>query len=137
MARIQTPKRIRTEDFEPDSRNLISKLGFIVNSFMDDVNNALNSNLDFNNLNRQLVSLDVRLDSGVLDSPQIKHTLKSRPIGINCIKAENLSSPGTYPTGAPFVSFTFNGNIITILNITGLQANSEYRLNLEIIGENV
>lgn len=141
MAKIQAPKRIRAEDFAEDERSLVSKLGFVVNSFMDDVYNALNSNLDFNNLNRQLVTLDVRMGPGltpaVLNSPQIKHTLRGRPIGISCIKAQNLVSPLVFPLSTPFVSFTFNENIITLLAIAGLQADSEYRLTLEIIGENV
>lgn len=141
MAKIQAPKRIRAEDFAEDERSLIGKLAFIVNSFMDDVYNALNSNLDFNNLNRQLVSLDIRMGSGatpaVLNSPQIRHTLRGRPVGINCIKAQNLNNTLVYPLATPFVNFTFNENIITLLAITGLQADSEYRLTLEIIGENV
>lgn len=141
MAKIQAPKRIRAEDFASDERSLIGKLGFIVNSFMDDVYNALNNNLDFNNLNRQIVTIGVRMGAGspvpLLNSPQIKHTLRGKPVGINCIKAQNINSPSTYPENAPYISFTFNENIITVLNVSGLQANSEYSLTLEIIGENV
>jgi hypothetical protein len=53
---------------------------------------------------------------------------------MSVVSASNQTNPGIYPTAAPFVSFTYSGDIVTILNITGLQANSQYSLTLELIG---
>jgi hypothetical protein len=50
------------------------------------------------------------------------------------IRARNLDNNTTYPTSQPFISFVSTGNLITVHNITGLQAGDEYELTLAIIG---
>lgn len=136
MGKMQIPQKLRTEDFSSDEQDLIGKIANVLNQPLEEIYNILNGNIDFTNLSRQLSTVDVVMNSvGKIDNPpQVKITLKSRVNGINVISAVNLLNPGAYPTSTPFVSYNINGNILTILNITGLQASSQYRLTLEIIG---
>lgn len=137
MAKVQQPKRIRIEDFKSEEKELITKLSDMVTPFMDDVYQALDGRLNFENLDRQIVDLEVLIDATgkVINNPQIKTTFKSQRVrGVNVINAVNLANSGVYPTSLPMVNFTINGAIMTILNITGLQADSRYRLTLELIG---
>jgi len=135
MSKIQIPKKLRTEDFDDDYSELIDKVGYAYNNFADEVYQQLSGRLDFTNLDQQLVVLDVTITSAgqIINTPQIKVTKASKVNGIQVIRAQNLLNPNIYPTGTPFISFSLNGNLLTIQNITGLQASSQYRLTFVLI----
>lgn len=135
MSKIQIPPKIRTEDFPPEMADTISKLGGIYNNFVDQVTQVLNGGIDYSNLKRQVISLDVTINAaGVLvNPPNIKYTLTGKVQGINVLSATNLVNSGIYPIAQPFVSFTVNGQFIVVLNVAGLQNSSQYRLVVEII----
>lgn len=137
MARPPDMNRLRAEDFKEDDRELIGKIGGGLNNFMDQTIYALNGNINFENLNQELKSVDISIDgSGALiNPPSIKIGVTGRVEGIVCIQAINLNNDGTYPTSYPFISFTIGtDSLIKLLNITGLPNNSSYRLKLLIIG---
>lgn len=137
MARVPDIKRIRKEDFDSEYQGLVEKIAYSVNTFMDQVIVALSGNLDFTNINQQVVDYTISTDnSGNLINPSsIRLGLRSRPQGIICISATNVNNPNIFPTSQPFVSFgVVNNRVISIRNISGLQNNSTYRLNLLIIG---
>jgi hypothetical protein len=135
MSKMQIPKKIRVEDFSGDNKEVIEKIAFMFNPFADEVYRLMDGNLDTTNLNRQIVDVTVKFDNtGVLVAqPQIKVTTNGRIRGLNVISANNTINPDTYPSSAPFVSFTTNSNILTVLHVSGLQNNSEYKLVLELI----
>ena len=133
--KIQIPRKIRTEDFESEDQAVAGKIGDMYNPNADEIYQVLNGRIDFDNLNRQKVDVLVQLDSaGALRAlPSIKTTVAGRVSGLNLIRAVNIDNPGIFPTQAPWVSFTTNGNLLTISNVSGLQPNSQYRLTLELI----
>ena len=135
MGKIQIPAKIRIEDFDAEDKDLVDKIGQTFNSFSDEVYQLVSGNLDMINLNRQLVEVDVQIDSlnKLVSQPQIKTTVNGRVRGVNVINSINQVNPYTYPTSTPGVSFTTNTNILTILNVTGLPASSQYKLTLELI----
>lgn len=135
MSKMQIPKKIRFEDFDADYKDIIEKIGFAFNPFSDEVYQLLNGNLDSTNLNRQILDIVVQTDasSGLINPPQVKTTVNGKVRGLNVIAAVNQINSGTYPTSAPFVSFTTSGTTLTILNVTGLQPSSQYKLTLELI----
>lgn len=134
MSKLQIPKKLRVEDFDQDDQALISKIAFVYNVFADEVYNTLNKNIDYDNLNRQFVTINVAIDNTgkLINPPQIKTLLNGRVRGLNVLNAINLIDSSIYPTTAPFISWTINSDILTILNITGLQNNSQYSLSLEL-----
>lgn len=136
MGKLGIPSIIRLEDYKEEDREMMEKLAGALNPFMEDVYRQLNGNLNTDNLTRQIGNVDVRMNAAgvVVNSPQIKLRLKARVSGIQVISAQNLTNSTTYPTTAPFISYTISGDLVTIKNITGLQASSEYRLVVEIIG---
>lgn len=136
MPKIALPSEIRAEDFDEKDRDLVEKLGGIYNPFVNDVYKQVNSNLTFDNLDRQLVTFEIKIDGSgaVLNKPQIKLKINSKISGIKVINAVNLDNSTTYPTSCPFISYEVGQGLITIKNITGLQANSRYSLVAEIIG---
>ena len=136
MGKIELPKKIRTEDFKSEDSDLIGKIGFVYNSFVDQVFQILDGNLDYDNFKRQIVTLEVTADSSgkIINPPSIKYSLNSKLKGINVLNAINLVNTNTYPTSHPFVSWSLNGSLVMVLNISGLQASSQYRLTVELIG---
>lgn len=137
MSKLQIPSKIRLEDYKQEDRDLAEKIARSVNPFMDDVYRQMNGQLGFENLNRIIAPVSVKIGSSgeVLNEPQVRtSSLKSKVAGWTVIYAENLTNSNTYPTNTPFLSCSIGNGTITIKNITGLPANSEWKLVLEIIG---
>ncbi len=136
MARPPDLRRIQKEDFEEEIQETIDKLAFPLNNFMEQTRSALDGNLDFNNLNQEIITVDVMVDSNGKPTMTTKYKsgLNTNVVGHNCINAINLTSSTTYPTSSPFISYAQNANLVTLLNISGLQANNKYRLTLISIG---
>src|SRR6266850_6730244 len=119
--KIQIPKKLRAEDFNSDDQTLISKIAFIYNSFVDEVFQTLDNGVDYNNLNRQIAQVSIKIDNTgkLINAPSIKTTLRTKVQGINVINAINQVNTGTYPTSTPFISWSLGNNLLNILNITG------------------
>lgn len=135
MSKIEAPKRVRAEDYDKEDRNLINRIAPSINDFQEAVYQQLNGRLDFDNFAQKIIDVDIITDNtGLLvGRPQIKTGLNNKIIGIQCIYAVNLINPAIYPINQPFISFTINANIITILNVSGLQNNSKYSLRLQLL----
>jgi hypothetical protein len=131
--KIQGFKRIIIEDFDEKDRGLVSKLAFAINVFAEDITAALNKNLTIED-NLNIIKKDITVtvnNQGVPITPVIISTgLRKACAGIQVIKAINQTSPTTYPTSCPFISFTDNGGLVTVSKITGLQADNKYSLRL-------
>lgn len=128
-------KRITKEDFPAQYQDLIEKLAFPLNSHMEQVRNILSGNVDFDNLSREIITLRIQTDnnSRPISLPSFKSKLRSRVRGLVPISLSVLSSTNSYPSQAPFISFSQNGAIVTINHITGLDPETTYELLLETI----
>lgn len=137
MGRIPDIKRIQKSDFESDQQELVDKLAFPINSFMEQTRSALDHNIDFTNLNQEIITLETMTDAlgrPILET-KYKSVLKTKVIGHSCINAFNLTDNTIYPISTPFLSFEQNANIVTILHVSGLQAGNKYRLVVLSIGQ--
>lgn len=131
--KVNNLKRIVAEDFESDDQDLIRKLSFSLNPMLEQITQAFNKNIDFDNLNMEIMYLTVEVDSTGIpkSSTFIKNPLKTRIRGVTVINAENQSNSNLL-TGSPFIAYTLVANGITVNQITGLSANCKYRLTLII-----
>lgn len=129
------------EDYPKESRETISILSETLNSFMNDVINAVNGNINFDNLNMEYTSFKVFTDAngnpvtegGTATTPQIRLGRSAKVVGVHVINATNLSTTTNYPTASPFISYTTTSNVMKINNIKGLQANEKHQLTILII----
>jgi hypothetical protein len=120
-------RRIKKEDFPEDAQQLIDKLGYILNPFMDEVINLFKKNIDFSNLKESLLSVTVKTDTTgkVVGKPTVKSTFI--PQGLICINVTNSKNPTEIILSSPYISFTVNNaGAIEILHVSGLSVNSEY-----------
>lgn len=134
MAKISNLKRIIKEDFPEEYQELIDKLAYSLNPFLEQISNAFNKNINIENLSREFITVTVENVGGNLKIPvQFKTSLSGRIQGFNIIKAENITNPAIYPTQAPWITWTINSNILTIQKVTGIPDNNKFRLTLELI----
>lgn len=136
MTRPPAIRRIVPENFPEEFQAVADIIGASLNQFQQEVIQVLDHGVDYDNLRRELITVDVRIDGSgmVINRPSIRSTLTSKIRGAIVINSVNLDNPSIYPLQTPFISFTLRGNIIDILNVTGLQNNSQYRLTVELIG---
>jgi hypothetical protein len=143
MATPPNVRRIRTEDFDPEYRQLIERISFAINEFQDQTIFNLTKGIDFQNLNQDIIDVEVSIDGSgnLVNPPTIRTNLRTKARLVFVGNAVNLQNPQTVPTSAPFVTFTVDttsqGQIVRLLGASGLQAGSQYRLSLLIIGENL
>lgn len=132
--KVQDFKRLAEEDFPQESRELIKKVSYALNPFLEQIKSALDHNIDFDNLNQAVVSFKVAVNANGTPTQnlQLKSPLKSNIRGIQVIRVD--STDGSFPSGAPFVSFTRNSGDVTIEHITGLLVNKEYNISVILIG---
>lgn len=134
MARLDNVKRIIVEDFPEEDQETIERLAQTLNFFMEQVVNTVNGNLDFENLNRELKTLEVTVDANGVPIQTTKFSTESTIQGLMVVSATNFTNTAVVPTSQPFVSFVTNSNsLATITRVFGLQANNKYRLTLELI----
>lgn len=134
MPFIDTVKRINVEDFPEEGREIVSRIAETYNFFAEQVTNTLNGNVDITNLDRNIIELTVSVNSNGIPTQAIQFTGEVGLRGTKVLRADNLTNNVNYPTSGPFVSFTPSGTgLYTIDHITGLVANNQFRLVLELV----
>lgn len=134
MPKIENAKRIQIEDFPQEDRETVSKIAELYNFFVEQVVNTLNGRVDIENLNRRLIEVEFTVDATgkPIGNNKIGSALGIK--GFNVIRVDNLVNPVNFPTSAPFISYTTNGQgIYTINKIGGIPANQKHRIVLEAI----
>lgn len=135
MARITNTQRLVKEDFKKEDQELIGKLGYVLNSFMEQTVQQINGNLDQTNLKSDVVTVKMTVDAN--GTPIGNNLIKStvvRPIGTTVLRAINRTDNTVYPSSQPFISFATgtSASVLKVLNISGLQANNEYELVIRV-----
>ena len=132
MGRIPDLKRITKEDFPEKDRELVEKLAFPINSHMEQVRNLFNRNITFENLAQDLITITLQTgtDSKPLNNPEFKSSLNNRVRGIMVVSASITSNNTSFVNETPFISFSQDNDLVTITNISGLEAETAYELLL-------
>ena len=126
-------KRITKEDFPGESQELIGQLAFPLNSHMEQVRNLFNKGIDFDNLNRELITLTFQTNNKAQPINKLSFKTKTKIKGLVIISGSITSSNNTYIQTTPFISFSQTDSIVSILNISGLANETKYELLLETI----
>jgi hypothetical protein len=133
MPSIDTVKRIIADDFKSEDREVAERIGNIYNYFAEQVTNVLNGNVDYQNLNQSVVTLNVSTDTNGSPLRTTQFQASIGLIGTSVINARNLTNRVNYLNSQPFISWSANGRgVYTINNITGLRPGEEYELTLEL-----
>ena len=132
MAKIPDLKRVTVEDFKSEDRALVSKLAFIINSFHEQVRSALTGNIDFDNLSQEVKTLSFTTgsDGQPINTVSFKSNMANRVQGILPVRTVITSNNTSYASEMPVISWTQNGQIVSIVNIGGLSAETGYSITI-------
>ena len=134
MPFIDSVKRINVEEFKDEDKEVAERIGNVYNYFAEQVTNTINGRLDFENLDRNLVQLNVIVDANGLPVTQTRFSSNIGVTGTNIVRADNLTNSTSYPSSAPFITYTASGDgFYTVNHITGLVPNNRYRLVVELL----
>lgn len=136
MSQIDNPRRLQVDEISDDNRDDFRLMSELYNYFVEQVTNTINGQIGIDNLTRELVTVEVTVDSN--GNPILGGTFSASTgmIGHNVIRAENLTSSTVYPTSTPFLTYTATNtvqNLYKIQNVTGLPANNKFKLYIELI----
>lgn len=132
MARINNYKAISYDDYSEEAAEIMEDLADILNPFMREVTDAINGNIDFENLKQAVIELQVTVNSNGTPNVTTFNVGASSIKGMDVISARNLTNNNVYPTSKPFINYspTSSGNTVTLNNISGLPADNRFALNV-------
>ncbi len=137
MGRLDNVRRVVKEDYDAKYHDLIDKLAFVLNSFMEQVVTEMNGCLDFENLDQDVTLFKITVDAcGVPTGNDQVRTNVNNPQGLLVIKVEDVNDPDLFATTQPFIKFVTgtSAQVIKIQQITGLTANRPYKLTVVSFG---
>lgn len=127
--RVTNYKRIAKEDFEPDLQDAMEKLASSINPFADQIIQAFNGNIGFDNLTQEIVQFDIQVDGSgrSINQVEVRSNLRSRVQGYMVIRVEVLGR-GNPPNALPLINFTQNEASVRIQAVYGLQEATKYKI---------
>jgi hypothetical protein len=135
VPKLSDIRRIVPEDFSKEDREVAEKISGSYNEFADEVYQVMNGQLDFSNLARNKVSVDVTFGTnGVPTSTTNFATTLSSVSMVYIGKVQNMSNSSEKLTTTPFIDWSFVGNGFVKINYgVGFTTGRKYRLTLEVV----
>jgi|GEM_PF-1876691 hypothetical protein len=137
MPRLSSYKRIVTNDYKEEDRELVDQLSGSVNDSFNALYFAVNGRLSLSeNIFCTVKDVEVTVNSSGVPTFTTSFGLNSSYLVIGCqvIKVDNLTNSSSYPTGQPFITFVQNGNSVIINHISNLQPNNRYLVRIVAYG---
>ena len=130
MSKLQ-PAKLILEDF-PKQRDWIGPLFTVLNKFTGDLVLAFSNNLTVEE-NLYMEIREIRWVNSSGNFPlKFRSKFRTSPKGLHVVYLFN-NTLGTYSTQTPWVVWTYNDGEISISDISGLTANSDYTIRLQVI----
>lgn len=135
MPKLSDIRRIIPEDFEEEQQELVEKIGGSYNEFADELYQVVNGQLDFDNMERRKISVEVIfLESG---APKSAVNINSGLSSVSILyvgKVDNLTSPSAKLSQSPYIDWTHQGSGRVKINYgLGFSPGAKYRLTLELV----
>jgi hypothetical protein len=133
--KLSNVRRIIVEDFPEETRSTVEKLAVVLNSFMDETTALSRNNINYDNLNRSLVVLDLQVDpNGTPKGINQINTKLTTYTGKHILEVQSLQG-GDNVTSSPYLDCTWQGNgLVRVNKFHGLPANKKLRITIEFIG---
>jgi hypothetical protein len=134
MGQLSNVRRIIVEDFAEEDRDAVGKIATVFNSFADEVVELTRKKINFDNLARSLVTIDITVDAdGIPKGVSQINTTLSTFSGKNIVHVQSLAG-GANVVSTPYLDCTYQGNgIVRIVKFYGLPPNKKLRISIEFI----
>jgi hypothetical protein len=134
MPTIDTVKRITTEEFKSEDREIAERIGNIYNYFAEQVTNVLNGNVDLENLTKERITIELSVGTNGVPLQTTKFSSKTGLVGTNVINTVNTTNRVNFLDSKPNISFTSQGTgIYSIDHVTGLNPGENYTLTIDLL----
>lgn len=134
MSKIDNVKRINTDDFPEESREVVDMIAEYYNYFAEQVTEAINGQLNEENFTSELIEIEVTVNESGVPSGDNRFSTTSGMRGSIVVRALNQTNSTTYPNGAPFMTFEeISAGLYQIKHITGLPASNKFKLLIRLI----
>lgn len=137
MPKLSDIRRIIPEDIDTKSTpvEVVETIAGSYNEFADEIYQVVNGQLDFDNLARSKISIDLSFDSS---GKPIGNAVISSGLAfvsmLNIGKVQNITNSAVRLTQAPYLDWTLQGNGVVKINYgVGFVAGNKYRFTLELI----
>lgn len=132
--RLPNLRRIYTQDFPAEFNELITKLSGVLNINFEVLFQALNKRISIqDNIDGFVKDVSVTVGSNGVPTLSTIFTLDDKTrniIGLEVIRAENLTNSAVYPTGGVFITWQQVQTGIQIQHVTGLPAGNVFSLRI-------
>jgi hypothetical protein len=134
VPKLSDIRRIVPEEFKAEDQDMASSIAGSYNEFADELYSIVNGALDFENLARRKVDIDLNVGAnGSITGNATVNTSLSFVSGIIVMNAVCTSNSALRLTASPFASFSYKGNgQFTINYLLGVPS-GKWRLTLEVI----
>lgn len=134
MPKLSDIRRIIPEDFEEEYQDLVTKISGSYNEFADEIYQVVNGQLDFDNLSRSKVIVDVTFNSSGIPTQEVVINSKLSYVSMLHIGKITASNSNVKFTQAPYISWTYkgDGNVKIDYGI-GFTAGLKYSISLELV----
>lgn len=135
MPKLSDIRRIVPEDFSEEDRESAEKIAGSYNEFADELYQVINGQLDFDNLARNKVTVDITfLADG---TPSVQTSVKTTLTSVSMVhigNVQNMTNSSEKLTISPFIGWTFNGSGFVKINYAiGFVTGRKYRITLELV----
>jgi len=132
---LSNVRRIIVEDFPEENRTTMEKLAQVMNPFMDEVVTLSRNKVDYDNLNRSLIILDMQVDAAGIPKGVSQINIKLTTYkGHSIVNVQSLQG-GENVLSAPYLDCTYQGNSLVRVNkFHGLPVGKKLRITIEFIG---
>jgi hypothetical protein len=135
MPKLSDIRRIVPEDFSEEDRESAEKIAGSYNEFADELYQVINGQLDFDNLARNKVVVDISFKAD--GTPVVPTSVKTSLTSVSMLhigNVQNMTNSSERLTVTPYLGWTFNGNgFVKIDYGISFQAGKKYRITLELI----
>jgi hypothetical protein len=127
---IQGYKRLNSEDFKPDDRELVTQLSYHLNPILESLSDACTGNLTFNeNIKGNIVELDDVNSSTSNITINVNFSFN----GLYLISVFNKTDINGGVTSCPYVQWSKDGSGFKIEKILGLIDSKQYNIKILVI----
>ena len=133
MGKVDNTRRILADDFDKDMREFVSKFGEIYNFTIENITNAINGQLNYDNLRKTLVEIAITVDANGIPLLGGNFVSEADMVGSTILRAINLTTVTNYVDSAPFMTYSrIQGEQYKVEHIAGLRSGENYQLLIEL-----
>jgi hypothetical protein len=135
MPKLSDIRRIIPEDFSKEAQEIVEGVAGSYNEFADEIYQVVNGQLDFDNLARAKVTLDITFDATGKPTTSASIVINLSAVSmIHIGKIQNISNAASKLTQMPYLDWSYQGGGLVKINYgAGFAAGNKYRLTLELI----